>query len=65
MGHNGHATSSQDLTIVPCAACGLPANLNSGHVVVEFKKGETPQDTVCRVWHRRCYDEFVNRGEES
>lgn len=39
MGHNGHATSSQDLTIVPCAACGLPANLNSGHVVVEFKKG--------------------------
>lgn len=63
--NNGHAKPSQSLPDEICPACGLPANPDSGHVVVEFKAGWTPQATICRIWHRRCYDEIVDRGEES
>jgi hypothetical protein len=39
MNNNGHAKPSQSLPDEICAACGLPANPDSGHVVVEFKAG--------------------------
>ncbi len=65
MSGNGHAQPLESLSDGICAACGLPANPDSDHVVMEVRKGWTPQDTVCLVWHRCCYDEFLDQGEES
>jgi|GEM_PF-4257212 len=65
MNNNGHAKSSEALPDAPCAYCGLPANPDFGHVVVEFLAGRIPQETVSRIWHRRCYDELLDQGEES
>ncbi len=63
MNINGHEEPSQSLPDASCASCGLPANPRSDHVVVEFNTSWS-QDTVCRIWHRRCYDEFLDFGEE-
>ena len=65
MSNNGHAAPLESLSDILCTGCGLPANRDSDHVVMEVTKGWTPQDAVCLVWHRRCYDEFLDHGEES
>lgn len=65
MSSNGHATPVASLSDVLCTGCGLPANPDSEHVVREVRKGWTAQDTVCLVWHRCCYNEFLDQGEES
>lgn len=46
MTNNGHTKPSQSPSDALCAACGLPANPDSDHVVVEVKKGGTLRDTV-------------------
>lgn len=65
MSGNGQAKLLENISDSLCAACGLPANPDSDHVVKEVTKGWIPQDTVCLVWHRGCYDEFLDHGEES
>lgn len=65
MSSNDHATPLESLSDILCTGCGLPANPDSDHVVMEVRKGWTPQDTVCLVWHRGCYNEFLDHGEES
>jgi hypothetical protein len=62
---NGHAKTVQRFPDALCALCGPPASPGSDHVVVEFNPRWSPQDTVYRVWHRRCYDVLLDQVEES
>ncbi len=65
MSDNIHAKPLESLSETLCAACRLPASPNSEGVIMEVGKGWTPQGAVCLVWHRCCYDEFLDQGEES
>jgi hypothetical protein len=65
MSDNGRSKPSPIHSQKPCASCGLPADLDSDHVIVEFKARRSFQDAIARVWHRGCYDEFLDQGEES
>ncbi|MFO0698318.1 MAG: hypothetical protein U0236_03740 [Nitrospira sp.] len=65
MNENGHVKPSQDVPDAKCPFCGIPANSDSDHAVVEFQAGQTPQDISCWVWHRGCYDEFFDQKEET
>lgn len=43
MSSNGHATPLESLSDILCTGCGLPADPDSDHVVIEVRKGWTPQ----------------------
>jgi len=65
MSANGQTKPSQFHPQQPCASCGLPANLDADHVIVEFKAKWEFQNAISRVWHRRCYDELFDQGKET
>jgi len=65
MNDNGHKEQIQDLLQVSCMFCGMSVNLESKDVIVEthgnlFSHGERHQ-----VWHRRCFEDYLDEGEET
>lgn len=50
---------------LPCMYCGLPADLDCRDVVLEHLPNLPPQGAISQAWHRHCYNDFLDEGEET
>lgn len=54
-----------NLSPVPCAFCGEPADLRRTDVIVEAHGQHTSHTRINEIWHRSCFDDFLDQGEET
>ncbi len=55
----------QSLPLILCAFCGGPADPQSSEAIVETHGRRIPDDHITQIWHRSCFDEFLDQGEET
>jgi len=65
MNDNGHKEQIQDLLQVSCMFCGVSANLESKDVIVETHGNLFSHGEILQVWHRRCFEDYLDEGEET
>ncbi|MBX3318922.1 MAG: hypothetical protein KF876_15400 [Nitrospira sp.] len=47
-----------------CQGCGETVDLQHDSALVETPSVPSPSDKNVLVWHQRCYDSFLEEGEE-
>lgn len=55
----------QPLPRTLCVFCEGPADPQSSEVIVETHGRRIPGDHITQIWHRSCFDDFLDRGEET
>lgn len=48
-----------------CMYCGKSVNLERDDAVTESRSAPTSRRTAVQVWHRGCFDDFLEQGEET
>ncbi|WP_121989549.1 hypothetical protein [Nitrospira lenta] len=54
-----------NISHIPCAFCGEPANLHDADVIVEMHGPHAAPDHSKDIWHRSCFEDFLDQGEET
>ena len=49
---------------LPCALCGGAIASKQAGTEIETREEGSRQPTLVRVWHRLCYDRYLDDGEE-
>ena len=57
--------SLQPIPLSLCVFCQGPADPQSAEVIVETRGRLTLGDPITQIWHRSCYDDFLDQGEET
>lgn len=66
MNENNQRTSTGDRSRACCHYCGMSVNLGSEDAVMDAPGGSSPDHkSGVEVWHRRCFDDFLDEGEET
>lgn len=65
MNDNGERKAPHNRSQLPCMYCGLPSDLDCNDVVLELLPTLPLRDAVSQVWHRYCYDDVLDEGEET
>lgn len=61
---NGTGSSTEIVSDPLCHACGQLVDLLHHNVLVEVVKGRRPHQADTIVWHKDCYDQYLDDGEE-
>lgn len=59
-----HTTTKQRGWKLPCALCGDLIQDGEGNVEIEKPDTAESGSRMIRVWHRACFDEFLELGED-
>jgi hypothetical protein len=62
--NNGMSPSAQLPPKPACQACGKPIDLQRDNVLMELVDNPLSHNIQPLVWHQRCYDRFLDEGEE-
>jgi hypothetical protein len=65
MHDNGEKNPHRSRSQLPCIFCGLVADLDHDDLIVELRGNPSSYDAMPQVWHRRCYNDFLDQGEET
>lgn len=66
MNENTQRTSARNRSRNCCHYCGMSVNLEQEDTVMDALGGGSPQHkSGIQVWHRRCFDDFLDEGEET
>ena len=66
MTENNQRTSTGSRSRACCHYCGMSVNLGSEDAVMDAPGGGSPDHkSGVEVWHRRCFDDFLDEGEET
>ncbi len=57
--------SLQPLLLSLCIFCKEPADPQSADVIIETCGRLLLGDPITQIWHRSCYDDFLDQGEET
>lgn len=50
---------------LPCALCGGSITSNQPHTEIETRDGAAQREhAMVRVWHKECYHQYLEDGEE-
>lgn len=49
---------------VPCTFCGSPFEADDWDVVVEAQDTNDDDSAPVCIWHRRCFEAYLDQGEE-
>lgn len=50
---------------IHCEYCGRSASLDDKDVVVDTVAGTASDVPLIHVWHHRCFDTYLDEGEET
>jgi len=62
--NNGHGSSARLPTYPECRGCGEIVDLQHDDVLMEKLITDSTAERGVNVWHKDCYDLFLNEGGE-
>ena len=65
MPENSHRGRVSDRSRPACMYCGNSVNLEGEDAVTDSRGQTSSSDTTVQVWHRRCFEEYLDQGEET
>lgn len=60
-----HLNDTRALDQVFCHACGIPIDVERDDTLVESLSDRPMHDRRTLFWHQDCFNEFLDRGEET
>lgn len=65
MKHEEFPATGNKRTNQSCMYCGKSVNLERDDAVTESRGALTSRRHAVQVWHRGCFDDFLDQGEET
>ena len=62
--HQNEQTLVRGRTHFPCRSCGKPVHLQSPAAFIEPSEDTKRKGASEHVWHRACFDQYMEEGEE-
>ena len=65
MQRNSHKTAEVIQDHVPCTSCGKPVQVPGSGAMIEPVDDVKARSTSERAWHRECFNNYLDEGEET
>ncbi|WP_455371160.1 hypothetical protein [Petrachloros mirabilis] len=65
MKHQDFTRRTDKQATPPCMYCGQSVNLEHDNAVTESREQPSSRRNPVQVWHRGCFDDFLDQGEET